>query len=130
MAWADRPDGIAGEQGSSQPELPGQSPLLARLTERRSHCHLRDIRHQPSLSGGQRMGNSHASERICRPKNLPITTDDMETELGRLRDTDIDDDSPVIRSKDRRRKLTDECKRQPLAAYRFGGLGVHVARAW
>lgn len=85
-------------------------------------CHLRDIRHQPSLSGGQRMGDSHASERICRPKNLPITTDDMETELGRLRDTDIDDDSPVIRSKDRRRKLTDECKRQPLAAYRFGGL--------
>ena len=71
-------------------------------------CHLRDIRHQPSLSGGQRMGDSHASERICRPKNLPITTDDMETELGRLRDTDIDDDSPVIRSKDRRRKLTDE----------------------
>ena len=53
-------------------------------------------------------GDSHASERICRPKNLPITTDDMETELGRLRDTDIDDDSPVIRSKDRRRKLTDE----------------------
>ena len=41
----------AGEARRS-PRLPGQSPLLARLTERRSYCHPRDIRHQPSLSDG------------------------------------------------------------------------------
>ena len=51
MASADRPDGTAGGQGSSQPETPGTKPLAGAPHRASFHCHPRDIRHPAFIIG-------------------------------------------------------------------------------